>query len=176
MTYQPTQLVTYNATLFLETALKNEDQTPNWLLAALKTPENGVVIDNILLISQHADWVEVEEDEPPSYSRRDYDHILPKKKETATTCIAPTGQMLMHLIDSSRRFRIDFKFFPVYHFTPEGSRLIDVLDVEIINSNLTQLDEEMIVEWFNDRIEELRFIHTASRERAPHLKLVVINE
>jgi hypothetical protein len=176
MTYQPTPMVCYNATLFLEAALKNENRTPNWLLASLKSPENPALIDNIIVTGQLADWFDDEGDEAPSYERNTYNHILSEKKETGTKYIAPMGPMLLHLVDAHRKFRVDFKFYVVCLNTKDGPEIIDVLDVEILSSHLTQPQEEMVLEWLNDRVEELAMIQAAGRDRAPHLKLVVVNE
>lgn len=177
MTYHPTSLVSYNATLFLEAALKNEDQCPNWLLAALKSCESPALEDGVIVTSQMLDWIDDEDDDglPPSYVREDYNHILPKKRETSRTHIRPSGPMMTHFVDADRKFRLDIRFWPVLYMKNGSVTSIDVLDVEIMNSTLTPASEEFMLEWFQDRIEQLNAYRNTT-SKAPHLKLVVVNE
>jgi hypothetical protein len=62
----------------------------------------------------------------------------------------------------------------VLHVTNNQAEIIDILDVEIANTTLNPTTSEMMIDWFENRKEELE----AAREmmdRVPHLRLVVVN-
>jgi hypothetical protein len=174
MTYHPPSMVSYHAQEFIEAALKTESQCPPWLLLAMKTCENPALVDGIIVTSQIVDWDDEEHDEPESYDRREYEHLLPKKKETQETFITTGLPRMLHLLDVSRQFRLDIRFHVVLHVTNNQAEIIDILDVEIANTTLNPTTSEMMIDWFENRKEELE----AAREmmdRVPHLRLVVVN-
>lgn len=161
--------------LFLSAAYTNEDKVPVWLMAALKTPNNPVVIDNVIISTNFADLYG-EEDEvvtPPSWDRSAYKHIL--RKDTAKKTISHTDEMLISFVDVHRQFRADFTFHLVLMTDDTGVRAIDLLDLDILSVILDQQSDDFMINWFLQRRLDVDSYVNRFRAISPCLKIVVDN-
>ena len=160
------------AELYFETVYKNEDKMPGWLMAALKTPNNPAVIDDIIVTANFSDIYGEEEFAPaPSYNRDDYKAIL--KKDTKARDISCTDEMLISFLDVGRKFRADFTLHMVLFSEGETIRAIDVLDVNVRSANLDSASDEQLVNWFLLRRQDAEAYINRFRDISPSLRVVV---
>lgn len=168
------------AELFLTTAYKNEEKIPNWLMGALKTPNNPAVVDNVIIAANYADLYGENEEfcEAPSWNRADYNHILPKDSSSRAKVqksITVTDQMLLSFVDVNRKFRADFTFHIVLYSINEDSKAIDILDLDILSVILDSATDDHLVNWFLQRRVEIDAYINRFKNISPTMSIVVDN-
>lgn len=168
------------AELFLTTAYKNEDKIPRWLMAALKTPNHPIVIDDVIITANFAD-VYGESDEyveAPSWDRSAYNHILKKDsapKAKVQKSITVTDQMLLSFIDVNRKFRADFTLHIVLYSVDEEFQVVDILDLDILSVVLDSASDDHLINWFLQRRVEVESYINRYKSISPSLKIVIDN-
>lgn len=168
------------ADLFLTTAYKNEAKIPTWLMAALKTPNNPAVIDNVIITANFADLYGEDEEfcEAPSWNRADYNHILAKDssaKAKVQKTITVTDQMLLSFVDVNRQFRADFTFHIVLYSINDDIKVIDILDLDILAVVLDSTTDDHLVNWFLQRRVEVDAYINRFKTISPTMSIVVDN-